>query len=150
MLWYVPIIPAVSLNPKSCSHNIDINKNLNITGILSSCCLECAQGEQCWEQGRFFLFYFAEFLRSPSHTNALPHKRERHHKSSSFIHSHHFSIVTFVFTKWQTFHLTVWQWNLLYCISPRGLRWKKGESSFLSITILKAAAYLEYNQLQIT
>ena len=27
---------------------------------------------------------------------------------------------------------------------------KKGESSFLSITILKAAAYLEYNQLQIT
>ena len=27
---------------------------------------------------------------------------------------------------------------------------KKEESSFLSITILKAAAYLEYNQLQIT
>ena len=69
-------------------------------------------------------FYTAHLIQMLFHTREKDTTRVLQ-VIASFIRSHHFSILTFVFTKWQTFHLTVWQWNLLYYISPRGLRWKK-------------------------
>ena len=80
----------------------------------------------------------------------LFHTREK--DTTRVLHSYIVIILVYWLLSSQNGKLFTWQFDneIYFTASHQGVYDEKGESSFLSITTLKAAAYLEYNQLQIT